>query len=300
MKRAIAVALIILTSATGVLAASKWAPLTSIRPEPRAPETHFDPKPRLKARFDADIRPRPRFSGKTPSSSDLIVPEPDPQYALASTRPVFRSPRPQSRPRGLETWKDSAPKQKQVRMASVAPTAISARGTVCSDPKIEGERLTPVQGKLPGCRIQNPVRVQSVDGVRLSQQAILDCKTATTLRGWVSDTLKPVIGSKGGGVAELKVPSHYSCRTRNSQKGAKLSEHAKGNAIDISAIVLKDGSSLTVLDGWKNRRERKILSALHKGACGPFGTVLGPEANRFHVDHFHFDVASYRAGAYCE
>jgi len=29
------------------------------------------------------------------------------------------------------------------------------------------------------------------------------------------------------------------------------------------------------------------------------GTVLGPEANRFHRDHFHFDTAEYRSGPYC-
>lgn len=277
------------------------APLTAPRPEPRAPETHFDPGniTKLKARFDAEVRPKPRYSGKTLLATDPLVPEPDPEYALASTRPVFRSPRPQSRPAGLRRWQDPQPKQKTVRMASVAPTEISSSGSLCGDDRIKGVRLSPVQGKLPGCRIENPVRVKSVDGVALSKQAVLTCDTAKTLRKWVSGSLKPVIGNRGGGVASLSVPSHYSCRSRNSKKGAKLSEHAKGKAIDISSINLKDGSQITVLDGWKNRRDKKILAALHKGACGPFGTVLGPESDRFHKDHFHFDVARYRSGAYC-
>jgi hypothetical protein len=38
---------------------------------------------------------------------------------------------------------------------------------------------------------------------------------------------------------------------------------------------------------------------MHKAACGPFGTVLGPNSNRFHQDHFHFDTARYRSGSYC-
>jgi hypothetical protein len=37
----------------------------------------------------------------------------------------------------------------------------------------------------------------------------------------------------------------------------------------------------------------------HKTACGPFGTVLGPNADRYHQDHFHFDTARYRSGSYC-
>jgi len=45
-------------------------------------------------------------------------------------------------------------------------------------------------------------------------------------------------------------------------------------------------ASLRVIGGWR-------------AACGPFGTVLGPESNRFHRDHFHFDTARYRSGSYC-
>jgi hypothetical protein len=46
--------------------------------------------------------------------------------------------------------------------------------------------------------------------------------------------------------------------------------------------------------------EGAFLRRLHKGACGTFGTVLGPEANEAHRDHFHFDLAARRRNAYCE
>jgi hypothetical protein len=58
-------------------------------------------------------------------------------------------------------------------------------------------------------------------------------------------------------------------------------------------------SELTVLDDWNSGREGRILREAHSSACGTFGTVLGPNSDRFHRDHFHFDVASYRSGAYC-
>ena len=46
--------------------------------------------------------------------------------------------------------------------------------------------------------------------------------------------------------------------------------------------------------------ERQMLRNLHRAACGPFGTVLGPNANAAHRDHYHFDTARYRSGtAYC-
>jgi hypothetical protein len=46
--------------------------------------------------------------------------------------------------------------------------------------------------------------------------------------------------------------------------------------------------------------ETEFLRAVHKAACGDFRTVLGPEANNAHRDHFHLDLAPRRRGAYCE
>jgi hypothetical protein len=159
--------------------------------------------------------------------------------------------------------------------------------------------MSAIPAKLKGCGIAKPVRVTSIDGVTLSQPATLNCTTAKALKRWVSGAVKPAVGRLGGGVASLRVASHYSCRTRNNQPGAKISEHGRGNAIDISAIVLKNGVSLTVLKGWKDRIQGKILKAVHKNACGTFGTVLGPNSDRYHQDHFHLDVAKHRGGAYC-
>lgn len=35
----------------------------------------------------------------------------------------------------------------------------------------------------------------------------------------------------------------------------------------------------------------EFLRAIHKAACRTFGTVLGPEANKTHANHFHLDMA---------
>ncbi len=128
----------------------------------------------------------------------------------------------------------------------------------------------------------------------------MDCGTARALNSWVETGLRPAVKRYGGGVSGLRVVAHYACRTRNSQKGAKLSEHGKGKAIDIAGIKLQNGGEITVLAGWNDRKEGKILRKAWKSACGPFGTVLGPNSNRFHLDHFHFDTASYRSGPYCK
>ena len=173
------------------------------------------------------------------------------------------------------------------------------RGSVCGDADIKGEEVGFVPGKLKGCGIPEAVRVTVVDGVRLSQPALMRCSAAKALKTWVRKGAKRAVGTRGGGLAEMRVAAHYSCRTRNHQPGAPLSEHSTGRAIDFSAFILKNGDRITVLEDWGNGRDGRILKKMHKEACGPFGTVLGPNSDRFHRDHFHFDTARHGNGPYC-
>lgn len=206
---------------------------------------------------------------------------------------ITRSARPSARPANMARIIERA------SATPAAPAARASRGALCGRRGIEGAPAPSIAGRLAGCGVSNPVRVTAVSGVRLSQASTMTCETALALETWVREAVKPTVGRTGGGATSLKVLAHYSCRTRNSRPGAKISEHGKGKAIDIGAIGLADGTEITVLAGWRDRRHRQILRTLHAKACGPFGTVLGPEANRYHQDHFHFDTASYRTGAYC-
>ena len=166
--------------------------------------------------------------------------------------------------------------------------------TLCGDRRLKGYRHPDVRNGA--CGINNPVEVHYVNGVRLTTPALLNCGTARELAGWVDNKAEPILGR----IEALRVAASYACRTRNSQSGGRISEHAKGNAIDISAFILPGDETITVLDGWGSRKYGRTLRRLHRSACGPFGTVLGPEADRFHQDHFHFDTASYRGGPFCQ
>ena len=44
----------------------------------------------------------------------------------------------------------------------------------------------------------------------------------------------------------------------------------------------------------------QFLRAAHRAACGVFGTVLGPEANSAHKNHFHVDMAERKVRTICE
>ena len=154
-----------------------------------------------------------------------------------------------------------------------------------------------------GCGIPAPVEVAALGGgaVKLSMKAVVNCDMASTLAAFMRDTVDPLARQKlGAGVTDIRVAAAYHCRTRNGVSGAKLSEHAKGNAIDISALKVK-GDWIEV--GGKNGfAQAAFLKEVRKAACGPFTTVLGPGSDAYHSDHFHFDLAQRGKtgrGLYC-
>ena len=47
-------------------------------------------------------------------------------------------------------------------------------------------------------------------------------------------------------------------------------------------------------------RSSGFLREIHASACKYFGTVLGPEANNAHKNHFHLDMAPRKTTNFCE
>lgn len=217
-----------------------------------------------------------------------------PMAPPASLRPLARPHRfiadprpPQSRRAGLGAVFGTK---------SVPPAEREGNGWVCGERSIEGVRISAITSPVAGCGIDAPVRVRAVSGIVLDRPAVLDCPTARALNSWVRSGLKPSVGRRGGGVASLRVVASYACRPRNNRRGARISEHGKGHAVDIAAVTLRNGRTLTVLDDYRRAR---WMRAAYGAACGIFGTTLGPNANAYHRNHFHFDTAHYRGGPYC-
>ncbi|EEA95807.1 extensin family protein [Pseudovibrio sp. JE062] len=146
-----------------------------------------------------------------------------------------------------------------------------------------------------GCGIDQPVSLRSVvaggQEIGLTMPVQIECSLAQQLDGWLQDVAVPAARRElGVSITRIRTAAGYACRGRNNQRGAKLSEHGKGNAIDIAGFHLSDGREVTVEDGWDgSSAEVRFLSSLHKGACERFTTVLGPDADRYHRDHLHFD-----------
>ena len=169
--------------------------------------------------------------------------------------------------------------------------AASRKGSVCGVASIKGEEIASIKSRVTGCGVQDAVAVTSIAGVRLSQAATVDCSIAKALNAWVDEVAQPAFDGK---LVELQVAAHYSCRSRNNIKGAKISEHGKGRAIDISAFILSNGKVFTVAQNYN-----KLLRRIYKAGCGYFMTTLGPGSDGYHEDHFHFDTSARKGGAYC-
>lgn len=253
----------------------------------------------------SSVRPMPRPNFAAPMVPDAAI---TPDGAIEPSASRVSSARPQPRPDDV-TVRAKRPKKrgffgrlfgpKTPGITKSDPQAPKhyASGAVCKDRAIQGTAIPRINGALKGCGIEKPVRVTAVDGVALSTPATLDCDTARALREWVTTELKPAFGRNE--VVGLRVAAHYACRGRNNKKGARISEHGRGKAIDISAFTLANGVEVTVLQDFRTNRGRAIRTA-HKGACGIFGTTLGPGSDGYHGDHIHLDTATYRGGPYCK
>jgi len=165
----------------------------------------------------------------------------------------------------------------------------------------DAERVGPVNGGN-GCKIADPWRLKTVASVHLSVPATVTCGIVSPLRRWLDEIVQPAaVRAFGERVVGVDVAASYACRTRNSNAGAKISEHGYGKAIDISAFTLASGRKVAVATGWNgDAGERAFLREVHKKACGQFSTVLGPASDRYHHDHIHLDIQARQSGkAFC-
>jgi len=146
------------------------------------------------------------------------------------------------------------------------------------------------------CAIPLPVKIQSLavgtDEIVFSGEPILDCRLSERLADWIGNVVQPLARHHlGAGLASVETGPGYVCRNRNNEATGKLSEHAKGNALDIFAFALSDGQRVAVrpVDG-SPPAVAAFLAAVRTTACGYFLTVLGPGSDASHAEHLHVDL----------
>ncbi len=165
--------------------------------------------------------------------------------------------------------------------------------SLLSDSEVE---FTPIPDEdfADNCRFENVVNIeQSV--TPYSAPVRITCAGAAALYLWERDIVQPAAQHYfGQKVARIEHYGTYSCRRVNGASRGRFSEHATANAIDIAAFRLEDGRTVRVQQDWEGDSTRsRFLHEVRDGACRTFRTVLSPDYNAAHHDHFHLDMGRF-------
>jgi hypothetical protein len=159
------------------------------------------------------------------------------------------------------------------------------------DGRVVGQMLPPISDGV--CQARSPLEITAVAvagrTVPLSSPVTVECGTAEAFVDWVGEV------DRAAGIAEVLTGTSYMCRNRVGDGDGFVSEHGFANAIDVLGFTLSDGTGISVEADWDAATSPagKLLRQAHGAACGRFTTVLGPEANAEHADHFHLDLGCH-------
>jgi hypothetical protein len=167
-------------------------------------------------------------------------------------------------------------------------------------------RFTPQADRTVGqqqagsqCAFRNVVRVNAqtqAGSVTYSSGFVAACPLAVGLALFERHALQPAAEAAFGqpvtGVTHLGT---YACRNVYGRETGRRSQHASANAIDLAGFRLADGKTVTLQRDWRgDDAEALFLRDLRQRACGIFPTLLGPDYNAAHHNHFHLDMGGFR------
>lgn len=183
---------------------------------------------------------------------------------------------------------------------NTTPSFTSAEAKQCAvDLKQAGVRFTPLANEDHGggCSSIDSVKLLDI-GTPTSGLGAMTCPLARNFAAWAKYAVKPAARQYfGTEVVKIETFGTYSCRNIYGGRSGRLSQHATSNAIDVAGFVLADGRRIMLDGGWRgDRASQDFLRALHTSACRRFGTVLGPDYNAAHYNHFHMDMSG---SGYC-
>ena len=232
------------------------------------------------------------------------VPPPRPPE-LSSPVEAFPAPTPlpPERPKDLLTY---APELKPLETPPGPAIPLAEETAACdallASGRVVAVRAAPVIGE-GGCGIAAPVSLKAVtllDGrrVEIAPSPVMRCALADSVGRWLAEDVAPLLETGKRRLVRIASLDAYDCRGRNRQAGAKLSEHGKGDALDMGAAVFSDGSTTRFAD---KSADLNIATLMRTSACARFATVLGPGSDGFHEDHIHLDLeARKHSGKICQ
>jgi len=224
------------------------------------------------------------------------TPLPRPRPAQAPQTPSAAGASSQADPSGTPAVQNSEQDNRGAAEEAVpAEAAPSACRLALTEAVAIAPSIAPIRG--PGhCGGEDLVRLEAIvlsptRRVSVSPPAILRCTMASAVVDWVRSDLAPIATELGATLSELDNFDSFECRGRNRIASAKLSEHGLANALDVRALKLDNGQTISLTD---RDISRELRDRLRGTVCARFSTVLGPGSDWFHEDHVHLDLAQRR------
>lgn len=182
----------------------------------------------------------------------------------------------------------------RMRLANLNGMPTVCRQTIAASPL----EVEPVEGVEEGfCHLRDAVSLtRSLHPY--SQTTRITCPLAAALYVWEREIVAPAAQKHfGADVNRIEVMGTYQCRRVYGRRTGAVSNHALGAAIDIGGFRLADGRIVSVLRHWSgDTPQARFLHEVRDGACKVFQTVLSPDYNAAHRNHFHLDMGR---GALC-
>ncbi|MFD2192297.1 extensin family protein [Pistricoccus aurantiacus] len=147
----------------------------------------------------------------------------------------------------------------------------------------------------PNCPLTNVIRLNA-SGVGFNRSFVATCPLALAWLMFEYHDLQPAARNVlGSPVSRVEHYGSFACRNIYGRENGRRSAHAFAAALDVAAFTLEDGRRISVLEDWpKEEGKGEFLQEVHQGACRRFATVLGPDYNAAHANHFHLAMGGYR------
>ena len=147
---------------------------------------------------------------------------------------------------------------------------------------------------VANCPLSNVVRLRA-STLQLSSSFVARCPLIAAWALYEQHRLQPLAQTHfGQPVARLSHYGSFACRNIYHRENARRSDHATASALDVAALALADGTTISVLQDWDDQGEKgAFLRAAFAEACDFFGTSLGPDYNAAHANHFHFGLRGF-------
>lgn len=170
--------------------------------------------------------------------------------------------------------------------------AICQQALQSSQLRYRAQADSPASAKCP---LSNVWRIEGGQA-RLSSSFLASCPLAVAYALFERHGLQPVAQRVlGQSVVQVDHLGSFACRNVYNRKAGRLSQHASANALDIAGFRLRDGQRIVLARDWQGTGDKAMfLREVRQAACEHFSTVLGPEYNAAHRDHFHVDMGRWQ------